>query len=139
MNNNIFYNAYINFMRLKYKGRIDVNLTLGSNCHIIGIYDKSQNIWYNAWSLTGFPTSSNDLYKKSKDLLLYALNIPKDMHGVKESEKLIIMSILINSKFYISERKTQLDMILAIITYLTKAKNYYYIPKDDLRFYIVET
>jgi hypothetical protein len=78
-------------------------------------------------------------YKKSKDLLLYALNIPRDMHGVKDSEKLIIMSILINSKFYVSERKTQLDIILAIITYLTKSKNYYYIPKDDLRFYIIET
>jgi hypothetical protein len=126
-------------MRLKYKGRTNTDLTLGPNYHIIGVYDKEQKIWYNAWSLIGYPINSFDLYKKSKDLLLYALNIPKDMHGVKDSEKLIIMSILINSKFYITERRTQLDVVLAIITYLTKAKNYYYIPKDDLRFYIIET
>ena len=39
-----------------------------------------------------------------------------------EAEKALIKSILVNSKFYITEKKTQLYVILALIMYLTKAK-----------------
>jgi hypothetical protein len=79
-----------------------------------------------------------DLYRVSNELLKYGLNINKDLQSVEADRRYLIKTILINSKFYINEKKTQLDIILAITAYLIKAKKVYYINDSNVFIYIVE-
>lgn len=136
MNNNILYNAFINFYKLE-KLHPSMTTTQEQNYQIIGVLDTNNKIWYNAWSLYDIDSNLN-LYKKSKELLLYALNLQRDVKGLSMVEKIIIRSILVNSKFYILERKTQLYLILAIIMYLVKAKRWGNYQTNNLMWFIVE-
>jgi hypothetical protein len=146
MNNNIFYNAYKYYINLK-----NDNLEISSNNRqVIGFFDNKFKIWYNAWSMTTVPEYiieflkkknvelDKDLYRVSNELLKYGLNIHKDLQSVEPDRRYLIKTILINSKFYINEKKTQLDIILAIIAYLIKAKKVYYINDSNVFIYIVE-
>jgi hypothetical protein len=134
MNNNFFYNAYIYFNKLK--NRLMDKDDIDKQKNIVGIYDKSNKIWYNGWAIV---STQYENYKKSKDLLMYALNIEKDMPGVNINEKALIKSILINSKFYIHERKLQLNVILSVIAYLLKAIKWTRLTEGDLDYYVMVT
>ena len=146
MDNNIFYNAYKYYINLN-NDNLDIS---SNNRQVIGFFDNKFKIWYNAWSMTTMPEYiiefskkknvelDKDLYKVSNELLKYGLNIHKDLQSVDPDRRNLIKTILINSKFYINEKKTQLDIILAIIAYLIKAKKVYYISDSNVFIYIVE-
>ena len=129
----ILYNAYIYFAKLKFK--TIANEVKPENLNIIGIFDEELNIWYNGWSI--YDPDHYEKYKLSKELLIYGLNIERDM-GRSDIEKAIIKSILVNSKFYIAEKQIQLNVILSLITYFIKPKNYSYIKTGSLLIYVVE-
>ena len=146
MDNNIFYNAYKYYINLN-----NDNLEISSNKkQVIGFFDNKFKIWYNACSMSTTPEYiiefskkknvelDKDLYRVSNELLKYGLNINKDLQSVEADRRYLIKTILINSKFYINEKKTQLDIILAIIAYLIKAKKVYYINDSNVFIYIVE-
>ena len=106
---------------------------------IIGIYDNRTYIWLNGWALINYEKSLEKNLVKTKELLLYILNFEKDMQSIyNKFEKTIIKSILINSKIYVYEKKTQLDIILAIICYLLKAKNIFKQVNNDITIYYAE-
>ena len=133
--NNLLYNSYINFISLPKSAPID------DNYHIIGIYDKKNKIWYNAWGL--YTEYKNQIeynkYKKSKDLLIYALKLEKDNNSITDTEKMLLRYILVNAKIYITEKRTQLDIIISTIAYLIKAKKYDYISNNNLIFVTMQT
>ena len=146
---NILYNAYIYFMKLNHHSlnykdiktkntNINVTQTKLKVDNIIGMYDTKLHIWYNGWAIYDSEFGQTNKYKLSKDLLLYGLNIQRDMRLKSEAEKALIKSILVNSKFYITEKKTQLYVILALIMYLTKAKNYLILKEGSIIIYAVE-
>ncbi len=136
MNNNYLANAYTNFYKIP-QLRLEKTEKINPNYQIIGLYDKIQNIWYNAWGLYN-PESNYNLYRKSKELLQYALNIERDLKGISPAIKSIIRYILTSSKIYITERKTQLDLILALIMYMIKPKVWGWIKLGSNEICIVE-
>lgn len=160
MNNNFLYNAYIYYIKLKYKEKYadpieksilkinNINSEENKNNNIvkikdiyqiIGIYDNRTYIWLNGWALINYEKSLEKNLVKTKELLLYILNFEKDMQSIyNKFEKTIIKSILINSKIYVYEKKTQLDIILAIICYLLKAKNIFKQVNNDITIYYAE-
>jgi hypothetical protein len=134
MSNNFLYRAYINFLKID---KIKIENNDKQKYQIIGIFDSSLKIWYNAWALY-VDKNTIDNYKKSKELLVYALNIESSMPGISIEIKCIIKHILVNSKFYLSERKTQLNLILAVILYLTKAKQYGITRQNNVYIYFIQ-
>ena len=122
MNNNYLYIAYINYINLEKKNTSNTNNEENDilKYSIIGYYDKKTNIWYNAWSI--YDNLYYDQYKLSKKLLIYALDIEKNLSNIDSYIKIIIRYILTSSKIYITEQ-IQLEIILSIITYFSKAKN----------------
>ena len=139
MTSNFFYNSYIYYNKLYNKSNKS-NLSIDDSYHIIGVHDMNQNLWFNAWALTEFNVDKKKQMNKSKELLNYAFNIENDMSSIYNNiEKIIIKTILINSKFYINEKKTQLDVILSTICYLTKAKDIRYILSSQLYIYYIKT
>jgi hypothetical protein len=133
MSNNIFYNAYIYFTKLK---NYQPNQIYLEKTNIIGFYDSSKNIWYNGWAI--YDNENTEKYKKSKELLLYAINIERDLHIKNIIEKTMIKSILINSKFYINEEELQLNIIVALIAYFIKAKSYGIFKSESIYIYTME-
>jgi len=129
MSSDFFYNSLLNYYK------IDTKNTIKSiddpNIQIIGYYDTEKKIWFHAWSVYN-DTSEIDKYKKSKELLIYVLNIEKDLKGISSSEKTIIKSMISNAKIYISDPNTgndknkpynlQIKILIAVICYLSKAK-----------------
>lgn len=136
MNNNFLANAYVNFYKIP-KKTFDKTGKINPDYQIIGLYDKTQNIWYNAWGLYNLEDNYN-LYKKSKELLQYALNLERDLKGISPEIKTIIRYILISSKIYVTERSTQLNLILALIMYMTKPKVWGWINFGNSELCIVE-
>ncbi len=106
------------------------------NYQIIGYYDTTLKLWYNGWGLY-VNKEVSDWYKKSKELLAYSIDIDKHQ-SMTNIEKVIIRYILTNTKLYISEKKTQLYLILAILIYLSKAKRYGYSRENDILTYAIE-
>ena len=131
---NILYNSYIYFMKLK-DATDDINKMKTEKVNFIGVYDENQQIWYNGWTICDI--EHYDKYKLSKELLIYGLNIERDM-GKSHVEKAIIKSILVNSKFYISNKNLQLNVIVALISYLVKAKSYSIFKVGSLSIYSIE-
>lgn len=136
MNNNFLANAYINFYKIP-KIRFVQSEKSVPNYQVIGLYDKTQNIWYNAWGLYNSEKNYN-LYKKSKELLLYALNLERDLKGISPEIKTIIRYILTSSKIYVTERSTQINLILALIMYMIKPKVWGWINFGNSELCIVE-
>jgi hypothetical protein len=137
---NFFYNAYLNYLKLD-TFTITTDYKLDTNIQIIGYYDIEKKLWFNAWAMyheTPKDNKRNDLHKKSKDLLTWALNLENDLNGILYTEKTIIRTIICSSKLYITDNfeKTnanysiqakdsiQLEILLSVICYLTKAKKY---------------
>jgi hypothetical protein len=134
----ILYNSYIYYNKLFNKAK-KLNLFIDDSYHIIGVHDINQKLWFNAWALTEFDENKRKQMIKSKELLNYALNIENDISSTYNNiEKIIIKTILINSKFYINEKETQLDVILSVICYLTKATDIRYIESNHIFIYYIK-
>lgn len=123
---------------LKLDRKLITKISAGDNLHIIGIFDNTTNTWYNAWAIHS-NIKQYKYYKKSRDLLKYSLNIDIDMTSIGYNNNIILRSILLNSKIYITEKELQIEIILSIITYLLKANSYSILKKDSLDYYIIET
>jgi hypothetical protein len=136
---NFFYNAYLNYLKLD--TFIITENNLNTNIQIIGYYDIEKKLWFNAWAIynhTPKYNKSNDLHKRSKDLLTWALNLENDLNGILYTDKTIIRTIICSSKLYITDNfetsnanygiqakdSIQLEILLSVICYLTKAKKY---------------
>jgi hypothetical protein len=132
MNNNILYTIYTNFFNIKIITTTDNILLTSSKYdkHLIGIYDSSLNIWYNAWSLHNYNPAE---IKLSKTLLKYLLeNENNNKHNNMNDN--IIKSFIFNSKIYILE-EIQLKLIVAIFVFYTKLENYHRKKINNLFFY----
>lgn len=136
MSNIILKNAYNNFLHLKHEfiERID---PLDESIQIIGFFDIDNKIWYNAWAI--YNETNIKQYKKSVDLLKYIINIEKDLQISNTFEKMIIKYIICSSKIYIYEKKTQLHLILALLTYFIHANSWNVIKKDNVLIYVIHT
>jgi hypothetical protein len=126
---------YSNFLKLNNTLEFNIN---NPNQHIIGYYTSNNKIWYNAWSITSKKKIAN--YKKSKELLLYGLDI--DIHLQKmnynELHIYIIKYVLINSKLYIDDGKIQIEFILSIILFFIKARKYGIYKKNNVSIFFIE-
>ena len=131
MNNNLLYTIYTNFFNIEKKPYNKFLLeSKGYNKHLIGIYDISLNIWYNAWTLQNY---NYDEIKLAKGLLNYLLE--KDLNNKQNSiNDNIIKSLILNSKIYIFE-ELQLNLIIAIFIFYTKIKIYTINKIDNLVYY----
>jgi hypothetical protein len=134
MNNNILYNAWINFTKLYIIKELTTTI-ITEDQHIMGLFDPTTKIWYNGWAIVSHSQYSI-YYKKSKELLLYGINLENINNEIPNYQKIIIKNILINSKFYINERYTQLYVIIAIISYLMKAVQIFRLKKDKYFIYM---
>lgn len=133
MENNLFYNAYVNFLKKQISPDVIID---NKNIQIIGVYDIKNKIWYNAWALYD-PTKHNmKFYSKSKELLMYSINLEKDMNGIPLVDRSIIKYMLISSKIYITEEKIQLDILIATIIYLIKSSGWMRMIKNNLIYYL---
>jgi hypothetical protein len=135
MNNNILYNAFIKYKTfyndafLKFK---DENMSNKEN--ILGFYDKKNHLWYNGWAIYKNKNNEN-LFKKSKELLIYALDIDTNL-SINQELRVIIKAMLISPKVIIQEM-LQLDLLIAISCYLLNVK--YIVKKkiqDDNKIYL---
>jgi hypothetical protein len=129
MNNNLLYTIYINFFNIQQKFDNNSVSNIYKFKHLIGIYDNSLNIWYNAWGLNNLDTNE---IKLSKNLLKYLID---DDNIKKNINDHIVKSFMFNTKIYITEEKTQLHFILAIFLYYTKIYNYEFKKIDNLIYY----
>jgi hypothetical protein len=135
MNNNYLYVAYLNYINLDKNLNILINVKNNISYQIIGYYDKKTDIWYNGWSI--YDDLYNNQYKKSKELLIYALNIEINLSNINNNIKMIIRYILTSSKIYIKE-DLQLEIILSVITYLCKAKKIIYFNTNNISQYYIQ-
>ena len=128
MSGNFFYNAFFNYLKLE-------SISFGQtsedpNMQVIGYYDNSLKIWYNAWAICDSSGEKMSVHKKSKELVIYGLNLENDLFSVSNAEKMMIKSIICNSKIFINDMTSEIDyseslqmqIILSVICYLTKAK-----------------
>jgi hypothetical protein len=125
MNNNFFSTAHIYYKKIDKitinTDTIELPKSISTNYNIFGVFDKNLKIWYHAWSIYNTHWTSAQL-KKSKELLMYALDIKENMNGPNMTEKVLIKSILVNSKVIINNLKIQIPIILSIIAYLSQSK-----------------
>jgi len=131
MDNNYLYIAYINYIDILEK--IESGDPNDIKLQIIGYYDIKTKIWYSGWSF--YTTYNFDQYKKSKELLNYAIDIDIHLPSINDKIKMIIKYILTSSKIYIYEEDIQLDLILAIIIYFSKAKKIYKFNTNNINRY----
>lgn len=134
---NIINTMYLKFLSLPY---IKVNfdqISVDNNFQYIGIFDDSSNIWYNAWSIYTDKKIIHS-YKSSRDLLKYAINLDIDLNNYNSDIIVILRSILINSKIFLTNKNIQIELLLAIITYYINSKSYSVIKSNNLFYYIVE-
>ena len=68
---------------------------------------------------------------KSKEILHFLIDVDK-----KEIEYTIIKSLMLNPKIYITEYKTQLEVIIAIFLYLSKSDSYYHFVRNNLYYFV---
>ena len=135
--NNFLYNAYINFYKLPTTSNVFSETSQNNleSSQMIGIFDNNKKIWFHAWSMYDIKININR-YKSSRLLLDYAINIDKNM-SISEEYKILVRSMLVNSKFYITEKKTQLYLLLAVILYLIGAKKWGMYAIDKNIYYFV--
>ena len=141
MDNNLLYTVYINFFNIQLEYyNIQNNIEFDNKLkkkeiYLIGIFDKSLKIWHNAWALNNY--SGDGDIDMSRKFLIYFINREKSNFDTSFKNNIInniIKSIVCNSKIYITEYKTQLQLILAIFLFFTK-KNMYNITKINNLFY----
>ena len=88
---------------------------------ILGYFDNQHNIWIWSWVL---PNLDNELTIISKDLLIYGLKLEYNRDNLEHS---IIKSLLVNSRILL-EDFIQLEIYLAIISYIIKNKILFIFP-----------
>ena len=107
---------------------------LESEYEVIGIFYKKYNTWIWSWAIPGL---SKNQVLTSRKLLDYALDIDLNQDNNKQFE--YIKSELVTSRSKINS-KLQLDIYLALVSYLSKKKFIYkqrfYINTDDSNDYI---
>lgn len=138
MDNNYLYIAYMNYKEV-HENTNNSNTIVKHNdvkLQIIGHYDQKTNIWYSGWSF--YDPNNFEQYKKSKELLNYAINIDKNLPGINDNIKMIIKYILTSSKIYIYDKDLQLELILAVIVYFSKAKKIYDFNTNSIKRYQIE-
>lgn len=144
MSSNFFYNAYLNYLKLEVVK--DNKFDNDPRAQTIGYFDMDKKLWYNAWSIYNLDTNRNNIYKKSKELLIYALNLENDLNSYSELEKMIIKSMLCSSKILITDfgdsqlyvNSIQLQILLSVICYLTKAKKIAHYYKNNYIFFVIQ-
>lgn len=135
MNNNFLYNSYINFIKILNNSTsdfLDDKNIPNKHYQIIGLYDITDKIWYHGWAIYNSDKQNYYRYNKSKELLKYALNIDRDL-PVSINEKIIVRSILINSKINIID-DLQISIIIAISTFLLRAKSIIYYNINNIKY-----
>jgi len=136
MNNNKLYTIYTNYLDIKLNST-NISYSIEYERHLIGIFDKKLKIWYNAWSINNYNIKdknyNNYNNSLSKELLKYAIDA--EIHTIDDVIRNIIKSIICNSKIYITEYKTQLELIIAIFLYFTKKKLFIIEKQNNLFFF----
>ena len=138
MDNNYLYIAYMNYKEV-HENKDNSKIIVDNDdvkLQIIGYYDQKTNIWYSGWSF--YDPNKFEQYKKSKELLNYAINIDKNLPGINDNIKMIIKYILTSSKIYIYDKDIQLELILAVIVYFSKAKKIYNFNTNSIKRYQIE-
>ena len=107
---------------------------LESEYEVIGIFYKKYNTWIWSWAI---PSLSKNQILTSRKLLSYALDIDLNQDNNKQFE--YIKSELVTSRSKINS-KLQLDIYLALVSYLSKKKfiykQRYYINNQDPNNYV---
>ena len=83
----------------------------------IGVYSQKGKVWTWAWSISSFSKRTTTIIRK---VLNYGFDI--------DSSKIFLKNELITSRFRISD-KTQLDIHIAIASYLSKQPSIFIIKK----------
>ena len=110
-NNNIKYISWYKNNEIKLK----------THYEIIGIFDSYTKIWVNSWSLLNYKSILGH------DLFEYAYN--NDINNINNSLNDYIKIQLLNSRFIINNN-IELDIYLALISYLLKDKIKFIFPME---------
>jgi hypothetical protein len=89
----------------------DKNLLLDSGFENVGIFKQKNNTWVWAWSMNSINNNQNFI---SRNILTYSFKLKSDIPS-----EFLIKSILLDSK-HIIKNKLQLEILLAISSYLSK-------------------
>lgn len=89
----------------------DKNLLLDSGFENIGIYKQKNNIWQWGWSMNAINNNQNSI---SRNILTYSFKLKSDIPS-----EFLLKSILLDSK-HIIKNKLQLEILLALSSYLSK-------------------
>lgn len=87
------------------------NLLLDSSFENLGIYKQKNNMWQWGWSMNGINNNQNFI---SRNILSYSFKLKTEIPS-----EFLLKSILIDSK-HIIKNKLQLEILLAISSYLSK-------------------
>lgn len=135
--NNLKYYEYINCNNVIFKNNIEFHLNdndkKSAEYEIIGYYDVTNSIWIWGWLLQ---VKYNDT-ELSRELLMYGLKLDP---SIINAEQLYLKNLLLNSRFIVND-KIQLEINLAIFSYLLKKKFLFIYPKkiysSDNKNYII--
>jgi hypothetical protein len=87
------------------------NLLLESSFENVGIFKQKNNIWQWGWSMNSINNNQNFI---SRNILSYSFKLKSDIPS-----EFLLKSILLDSK-HIIKNKLQLEILLAISSYLSK-------------------
>jgi len=137
--NNLKYYKYINSSNIIFNDKnniefyLDDNDKLNGTYEILGYYDVLNSIWIWGWLLQ----VKYDDIELSRELLMYGLKLDPT---IINAEQLYLKNLLLNSRFTINDN-VQLDINLAIFSYLLKKKFLFIYPKkiysSDNKNYII--
>ena len=99
----------------------DKKVVFRSEYEILGVYDKTKKVWIWGWS---DPLSKKNEIYISRQLLNYGFDSDTD-------HSLMLKTELISSRFIITN-KIQVEMHIALASYLSKKVVYRYINKDTV-------
>jgi hypothetical protein len=86
-------------------------LLLESGFENVGVYKQKNNTWVWAWSMNSINNNQNFI---SRNILMYSFKLKTDIKS-----EFLLKSILLDSK-HIIKNKLQLDILLALSSYLSK-------------------
>lgn len=95
---------------------------LETEVELLAMYHTEYKLWIWSWSMADLSEHENYL---SKEILLYALKLEKEMYPIK--------SLLINSRMIVNDA-SQMDIILAISSNIIK-QPYLFPIKNDMYIY----
>ncbi len=121
------YDYLINNKNIEFKNNDEIifnndDETINTTYEILGYFDRKTNIWIWGWVLNE-NTASTEI---SKNLLNYGLKLGPERQEIPEH--FFIKSLLVNSRILIDD-EIQLDINIAIYSYLLKGKFSFIYPK----------